>query len=138
MTKADITVEGFISNELGIREAGSHRILDVTVPHNPQKLVDGKWVDDGDTVWFQASFWNDHGDAVLRAVEKGSLVALSGSVKLEVFKRTNGDAGGRVIVSNPTIAVVVRRPKKGQAVPVVETTTDVWNTPGNYNDETPF
>ena len=116
MSKATITVEGFIANELTVRDAGSHRVVDVTVPHTPSKLVDGKWVNEDDkTVWFEATFWDEHADGVLVSAEKGTLVTLTGSVELEVYAKRNGDPGGKVKITNPTIAVVVRRPKKGVA-----------------------
>lgn len=138
MSKAVVSIEGFVANELQVRNAGDHRVVEVSVPHTPQKKTEAGWEDSGPTTWFQGSFWDEHVDAVMDAAGKGSLVTLSGFPELEVYKRTNGEPGAKVVVKNPTIAVVVRRPKRGEARSAPVEPDDVWNTPGNYNDSTPF
>jgi single-stranded DNA-binding protein len=142
VSKSSVFVEGFVATELVVRNAGDHRVLDVTVPVTPQKLVDGKWEDSGETVWWKASFWNDHTIEVLSKVDKGTLVQISGDgVEIDSYEK-DGKVRASLKISNPVIAVVVRRPKKGavQAAPVVEAASegDVWNTPGTYDDSTPF
>lgn len=145
MSKAAIAVEGFVSNELEVRSAGTHRVVEVSVPHTPSKQVDGQWVNEDDkTVWFSATFWDDHADAVLDSVQKGSLVALSGSVELEVYAKRDGLPGGKIKIANPVIARVVRKPKRGESAPAEAwssaTSTDVaqedWAQPGYV--EVPF
>jgi single-strand DNA-binding protein len=156
MAKATLVIEGFISNDLEYRDAGAHRVVAVTVPVTPQKQVDGKWEDSGETVWYESSFWNEHADVVTQLVEKGTLVTITGTPELDVFTKRDGTPGAKIKLGNPTIAKVARRPKRGQenrggtvgattgepwamtppASP--EATGDVWNTPGGYSDETPF
>lgn len=141
MSKAAVSVEGFISNELKVREAGSHRVVDVSVPHTPQKKEGDQWVDAGETTWFSATFWDEHADAVMDTANKGTLVVLTGFPELEVYKRTDGEPGGKVKIQFPTLSVVVRKPKRGQSIPAqpVQSSGDVWNTPGTFDDsEVPF
>jgi len=114
MAKATLVIEGFISNDLEYRDAGSHRVVEVTVPVTPQKQVDGKWEDSGETVWYESSFWNEHADVVTQLVEKGTLVTLTGTPELEVFTKRDGTPGAKIKLGNPTIAKVARRPKRGQ------------------------
>lgn len=152
MSKAEITVEGFVANDLEIRDAGSHRVVEVTVAHTPRKLDkdSGQWVDAGDTLWVSAAFWNEHASTVLVSVEKGDLVSLSGSVEVEAFLKRDGQPGAKVKVSSPVLAKVVRRPKSGavsaggqipdswvSAAPVVDTDGG-WGMPVSITDETPF
>jgi len=153
MSNAAITVEGFVANSPEIRNVTGHRVVDISVPHTPQRKVDGGgWEDSGPTTWYQATFWDEHGDVVLQTVDKSSLVTISGMPQVEAYIRSDGSAGARVIIKNPTMALVVRRPKAGApaAQPPAGPTgqsdweqpaaggDDVWVTPGNYNDETPF
>lgn len=143
MSKAAITIEGFIANELKVREVTNHRIVDVSIPVTPQKKVDGKWEDSGDTVWYKASFWDELGDAVLQSVDKGTLVTVSGIPRLDLYLK-QGDAAGSIAIDFPTIAAVVRKGRTSapsrqeeQWAPS-EPVADVLSTPGNYTDETPF
>ncbi|WP_193510455.1 single-stranded DNA-binding protein [Cryobacterium sp. BB736] len=144
MSKATITLEGFVANDIEIRNAGTHRVVELSVPHTPSKKNDaGQWEDTGPTTWFSATFWDEHADAVMDTVQKGSLVHVSGSVELEVYAKRDGTPGGKVKVMFPTVAVVVRRPKRGTTQPAEswapsEPAADVWSTPGSFNDETPF
>lgn len=152
MSKAAITVEGIVSHELTIRTAGSHRVIDITVPVTPSRKVDGQWVEDREkTVWYEATFWDEHADAVLDTVQKGSLVILSGVPELEVFKRSNGDPGAKIQIGTfPTLSVVVRRPKRTQAggqsqdepwaasAPAQPAGGDVWSTPTTDDSSVPF
>jgi single-stranded DNA-binding protein len=153
MSKAAITVEAFVANELSIRTAGDHRVLDVSLPHTPSKRNEaGEWVDAGPTTWYQATFWDQHADVMLGTIEKGSYVTVTGYPEIEVYTKNDGQPGGKVKINFPTLAVIVRRPKNTTPNPPIEEpwaaagytekpvseSGDVWNTPGSYNDETPF
>lgn len=148
MSKANITVEAFVANELSVRIAGDHRVVDVSLPHTPSKKNDqGEWVDAGPTTWYQATFWDGHADVVLQSIEKGSLVIVSGYPEIEVYRKNDGEPGGKVKINFPTLAVVVRRPKAGVKIQAPDEpwaqpapgADDVWSNPGNYvEDPTPF
>ena len=160
MSKAEIHIEGFIANELSPRAAGSHTVVDISVPHTPQKRDEsGKWVDAGETTWYRASFWDEHGNVILGVAQKGTLVTLTGGLKASTFEKRDGSAGIQLELVFPTLAVIARRPPRGQAAPNYAPATgndepwpatpaagtapaasggDVWNSPGSFNDETPF
>jgi single-stranded DNA-binding protein len=114
VSEVAISVEGFVANDLTVRQAGSSRVVDVSVPHTPRRKNrdTGEWEDSGETVWFEASFWDGHADSVLDSVQKGSLVSLTGSVKLEAYLKRDGTPGAKAVVTSPTIAVIVRRPSR--------------------------
>ena len=152
MSKATLTIEGFVAKELEFRDAGQHRVVEIVVPVTPSKKVNGEWVEEKDkTVWFEATFWDEHADVLSGLVQKGSLVTMTGGVELEVYMKRDQTPGAKVKLSFPTIAVVVRRPKRGEVRPQqteqwaesapAEPASggDVWNAPaGGFNDETPF
>lgn len=114
MSKLAIAIEGYIANDLTIREVTGHRVVDISVPHTPRKQVDGNWVDAGDTEWFRATFWDEHADAVMLSVDKGSLVTLSGGLKATTYERKDGKVGITLEVTFPVLAVVIKRLKRGQ------------------------
>ena len=152
MSKATITVEGFIANELEIKEAGAHRVVEVSVPHTPQRKTEsGEWEDSGPTTWFSASFWDEHADGVLSSVEKGALVILTGVPELESYAKRDGSPGGKVLVKSPTIARVARRNARSgfakadtgvfPASVGSDMGSDVWGAQAgdsSYADSTPF
>lgn len=145
MSSAAITVEGFIARDLTFRTAGTHEVIDVTVPVTPQKNDGGKWVDAGETVWFDATFWDDHARALLMVAEKGSLVQISGTPTARAYLKKDGTPASSISIDRPTIAVVVRRPAKGSqqpSAPVQSTVDESWAaSPAGYADagsELPF
>lgn len=129
MSRAAIAVEGFIAKELTVREVTGHRVLDVDVPVTPQKKVNDRWEDSGDTVWYRATFWDEHADEVLQSVEKGDLVTLTGGLEVNSWE-SNGKTGTNLVVTFPVLAKIVRRPKRGsgnQSVPPASEIPDSWN-----------
>lgn len=137
MSKATLQVEGFIANDLQVRDAGGHRVVEVSVPHTPSKKNDaGEWEDSGPTTWFTATFWNEHADELLSSVEKGSLVILSGMPELETYAKRDGTPGAKVKIMHPTIARVVRR--KGRSGAVSEPKPQETWAPSLNEDSTPF
>ena len=138
MANAAISIEGWIANELSVREAGSKRVVDISIPVQQQKKTDNGWEDIGAPVWYKASFWEEHGDAVMQTVNKGSLVTVTGTPRLDLYLKA-GAAAGSIVIDFPVLAVVVKRPKRGQSAPAPE---PVWNTattePSSYDDEMPF
>jgi len=152
MARATLTIEGFVATELQERAAGTHRVVEVIVPVTPSRQVNGQWVEEKEgTVWYQATFWDEHVDAVLATVGKGSLVTITGTPKLEVYLKKDQTPGAKITFAFPQIATIVRKPKRGEVRPeqgndepwagtpmAANTGGDVWNTPGNFSEDTPF
>lgn len=151
MSRAPQAIEGFVAKDLELRQAAGKLVVEVSVPVTPQKQDEsGKWVDNGDTVWYRATFWEGHAEAVADTIRKGSLVLLTGTgIKVDMW--TSGDKSGvNLVVTNPQIAAIVRRPKRGEVRPQqgnedawassapAEPSGDAWNSPANYPDDSPF
>lgn len=151
MSKATISIEGFVGRDPETRDVTGHRITQITVPVTPQKKnpQTNQWEDSGDTIWYQAQFWDEHGEEVARAVRKGDLVTITGGLEVKPWE-ANGKSGVNVNITFPTVGLVVRKPKRGEqrqaaaeepwaASPPAASGGDAWNVPaGGYNDETPF
>lgn len=149
MAKATITVEGFVAKDPETRSVTGHTITEVSVPVTPQrKNKSGGWEDSGDTVWYKVPFWDEHGDVVAQSVRKGTLVTVTGTPKLDLYVR-DGNAAGTIVLDFASLAVVARKPKRGESAPrqaeepwaasaPAAPAGDVWNTPGSYSDEMPF
>ena len=150
MDKAQITVEGFIANDLEARTAGSHTVVSVSVPVTPSRRDEsGNWVhEDEKTVWYEASFWDEHGATVARMAQKGTLVILTGTPELEVYTKRDGTPGAKIVVGKfPMLSVVARRPKRGEAGAGGANSATPGNYPAppefgaqsaSYGDDTPF
>lgn len=155
MSRATITIETIVANDLEIRTAGDHRVLDVSLPHQATKRNDeGGYDKVGPTTWFQATFWDEHADAMLRTIEKNTLVHVTGYPEVETYPKRDGTPGAKVLIKFPILSVVVRRPKRADTSPppadepwAVTTpgADDIWNppTPDGYvpvdaNDQSPF
>jgi single-stranded DNA-binding protein len=153
VSSAAFTVQGFIASELTVRDAGSHRVVDVVVPYTRRRRdPDGTWRDLGTALWVAASFWDEHADVVLQSCGKGTLVVLAGDPELELYTRRDGQPGGKLRLHQPTLSVVVRRPAAGTA-PAPAVGSGAWPDPaepdptdaswvaapaGSYSDDTPF
>lgn len=121
MAKAEIYLEGFVSKDPESRAAGNHTITTVTVPVEQGRVKDGQWVADTDqqgnkiVVWWEAEFWNEHGDVVAANIHKGDLVQVRGEARPRVYVKNDGGAGLSAVVVNASVAKVVRKPSRGGA-----------------------
>ena len=141
MAKSTITVEGFVSKDPEVREAGAHRIITVTVPEEQGRMKDGQWVPDTDQQgnkivhWWQAEFWNEYGDEIAKAVRKGTLVTVTGSPRPRAYLKNDGTVGISNTIANGTLAVVVRRPARGggngggSGGPATQQAQEAWGAP---------
>lgn len=120
MAKASITVEGFVSKAPESRAAGNHTITSVTIPVEQGRMKNGEWVPDTDQQgqkivhWWEAEFWNEHGDVVAQTVGKGDLVTVTGEPRPRVYAKNDGTPGMSLSIVNAQIGVVVRRPSRQQ------------------------
>ena len=118
MAKSEITVEGFVARNPEARAAGSHTVTTVVVPEEQGRMKDGQWVADTDqqgnkiVVWWEAEFWNEHGDVVAATITKGDLVIMRGNPRPQAFVKKDGTAGLRPVIASATVAKVVRRPSR--------------------------
>jgi len=129
MSKATTSIEGFVANELEVRDVNGHRVVKVTIPHTPRKLdkQTNQWVDAGDTAWFTASFWDDAVDPVVSAVNKGVLVTVTGQPAPRGYQKPDGTIAVETELKFATIGVIPRTvaPQPAQSAPAP---TESWPT----------
>lgn len=149
MSKATITVEGFVTKDPEMRQAAGKNVVAVDIAHTPRKKEGNDWVDAGDTIWFQASFWDRDAQPIMDAVRKGTLVTVTGQPELNVYTKNDGTPGVSVRIKFGTIGIIPREDRNGGQAPAPQQQggyqaagVDAWAQPattgGTYNDETPF
>ncbi|MCS6570304.1 single-stranded DNA-binding protein [Curtobacterium flaccumfaciens pv. flaccumfaciens] len=154
MSRATITVEGFVSKDPELRTVNGKPVIAVDIPHTPRKKdANDQWVDAGDTIWFQAGFWERDAQAIADTVRKGTLVTVTGFPELNVYQRQDGTPGVSVRIKGGTLGIIPRQPQQGQGAPNTPPAsarpTEPWNTPqagaqdawstaSIPDDETPF
>lgn len=118
MANARINIEGFVAKNPEQRQTGNHTVTTVTIPVEKGRMKDGQWVADTDkdgqkvVVWWEAEFWNEHGQQVAQEIQKGYLVRVEGEPWPRAFVKNDGTAGLTATITNPTISIVVRRPSR--------------------------
>lgn len=139
MSKATMTIEGFVAKDPELKFHNGRAVTNVTVPHTPRRLnkQTNQWEDAGPTLWVQASFWEDDAELVVERVSKGSLVTITGQPELRVFTKQDGSADAGLSLKFGTLGVIPRRSGNSSA-PAASESTDSWNTPGSFGDDTPF
>lgn len=156
MSKASITIEGFVANDLEMKDVNGHRVVKVSVPHTPRKLnkQTNQWEDAGETAWFSASFWDEQADAILGAVAKRQLVTVTGQPTPRGYQKQDGTIAVDTELKFATLGVIPRADTSRQvsqsapAAPTAQETADAWSTPaaqdvaaqwaGNTITSTPF
>lgn len=152
MSKAETRIEGFVANDLEVRDVNGHRVVKVTVPHTPRKFdkQTNQWVDAGETAWFTASFWDDAVAPILAAVAKKTLVTITGQPAPRGYTKQDGTIAVETELKFATLGVIPRadqsRPARQQvteepwSTPGSSTSADAWTTTGGdgFGDPTPF
>ena len=147
MSKATLTIEGFVAADPEIRDVNGQQVATINVPHTPRRKNrdTGQFEDAGDTLWVQASFWGPDAIAVTHAARKGALVIITGQPELNVYTKNNGDTGASLRIKFATLGVIPRGEKQQQVPVQADTwatqapgTETAWETPGAYGDESPF
>ena len=142
MSKATLTIEGFVAKDPELKYHEGRAVTNVTVAHTPRRLDKAKneWVDAGPTLWVQASFWEQNAESIVATVSKGTLVTITGQPEVRVFTKQDGTAEANLNLKFGTLGVIPRTPAKQAAEPwsTPGSQTDAWSTPGSFGDETPF
>ncbi|GAB3040707.1 single-stranded DNA-binding protein [Parafrigoribacterium mesophilum] len=159
-----ITVVGNLTSDPELRYTQNGlAVANFTIASTPRTFdkASNDWKD-GDALFLRASVWRDFAEHVAGSLTKGSRVVATGrlrqrsyetkegekrtSIELEIddigpslryataqVTRTSSsrDSGSRGQVAEEPWAASAPAASTGQS-------GDVWNTPGSYNDETPF
>lgn len=136
MSKATITVEGFVTKDPELRQHNGKSVIAVDIAHTPRKKDGDQWVDAGDTIWFQASFWEKDAQAIAASVRKSTLVTVTGQPDLNVYQKQDGTPGVSVRIKFGTLGII---PRESTQQPVSGPNTaphPQWDTQGMNGAQT--
>jgi single stranded DNA-binding protein len=155
MSKATIAVEGFVTKDPELRQVNGKDVIAVDIAHTPRKKDrdTDQWVDAGDTIWFQASFWDRDAQPIAASLRKGTLVTVTGIPELNVYQRQDGSTAATIRIKGGTLGIIPREAQQGRgsantAAPAPwdapaktspqTAAQDAWPAGSNYTDETPW
>lgn len=147
MSKATLTIEGFVAKDPELGNHNGKSVTNVSVAHTPRRKNQqtGDFEDAGPTLWVQASFWEQDADAVVNSVTKGTLVTITGQPELRVYQKQDGTTDAGLTLKFGTLGVIPRAvapqpvSSVNNGVPApAPTQTESWSTPGSFGDDTPF
>jgi single-stranded DNA-binding protein len=152
MSKATLTIEGFVAKAPELGNHNGKSVTNVSVPHTPRRKNQqtGQYEDAGPTLWVQASFWEADAEAIVATVTKRTLVTITGQPELNVYTKQDGTTDAQLRLRFATLGVIPRQEAQGHAGrPQAPTTPDEpWSTPGgaqnafqgggSFGDDAPF
>ncbi len=86
MNESYVTVQGWVGNDVDLREAGDTQVASFRVGSTPRYNRGGAWVD-GQTSWFTVNCWRALGRNVKESVQRGDAVIVHGRVRVDVWER---------------------------------------------------
>lgn len=104
---------------------------------------------DGEALFLRASCWREFAEHVAGSLTKGARVVVTGRLKQRSYETKEGEKRTAIELEVDEIGPSLRyataqvtRAARVENGTTVSTPTqagdDVWNTPGSFNDETPF
>jgi single-strand DNA-binding protein len=136
MSKATITVEGFVTKDPETRQAAGKNVIAVDIAHTPRKKDGDQWVDAGDTIWFQASFWDRDVAPIAASVRKGTLVTVTGQPELNVYQKNDGTPGVSVRIKFGTLGIIPRADAQQGRTQPNSAQSDAWGAPAASGPQT--
>ena len=161
-----ITVVGNLTSDPELRYTqGGLAVANFTIASTPRNFdrASNDWKD-GEALFLRASVWREFAEHVAGSLTKGSRVIVTGRLKQRSYETKEGEKRTSFEIEvdeiGPSLryatAQVTRTSSRegGQggggsrsqvadepwaaSAPAESASGDVWNTPGNFNDETPF
>lgn len=86
MNESYVTLQGWVGNDVDVREVGETQCASFRVGCTPRFQRAGEWVA-GDTSWFTVNTWRGLARNVADSVRKGDAVVVHGRVKVDVWER---------------------------------------------------
>src|SRR5690606_23849664 len=117
MSKATLTIEGFVAKAPELGNHNGKSVTNVTVPHTPRRKNQqtGQFEDAGPTLWVQASFWEADAEAIVATVGKGTLVTITGQPELSVYAKQDGTTDAQLRLRFGTLGVIPRQQAQDRA-----------------------
>jgi len=146
-----ITVVGNLTSDPELRYTQNGlAVANFTIASTPRNYdrASSEWKD-GDSLFLRASVWKEFAEHVAGSLTKGTRVIATGRLKQKSYETKEGEKRTSMELEideiGPSLkhatASVTRANSGGgrtQTAPAANTGGDVWNTPGNFSDETPF
>lgn len=86
MNETYVTLQGWVGNDVELREVGDSPCVSFRVGSTPRWQRGGTWVN-GDTAWFTVNCWRSLARNVAESVGRGDAVVVHGRVKVDVWER---------------------------------------------------
>ena len=86
MNESYVTVQGWVGNDVDLREAGETQVASFRLGSTPRYNRGGTWVD-GQTSWYTVNCWRALGRNVKESVRRGDAVIVHGRVRVDVWER---------------------------------------------------
>ena len=157
-----ITIVGNLTDapELRFTPSGA-AVASFTVASTPRTFdkATSEWKD-GDTLFLRCSIWREAAENVAESLTKGTRVIVQGRLKMRSYETKEGEKrtaielevdeiGPSLRYANAQVTRAASSSRDGGsssravaeepwAASAPDAGGDVWNTPGNYPDETPF
>jgi len=159
-----ITVVGNLTSDPELRYTQNGlAVANFTIASTPRTFdrAANEWKD-GEALFLRASVWRDFAEHVAGSLTKGSRVIASGRLKQRSYETKEGEKRASIELEideiGPSLryataaitraqssggrggapAGAVEEPWANSSQQSAPAGGDVWNTPGNFNDETPF
>ncbi len=98
MNEAFVTLQGWVGNDVVLRETKDGSVANFRVGSTPRiRRRDGSWVD-GPTSWFSVSCWRGLAENVAESVKKGDPVVVHGRLRADVWERQDGQSSTTYVV----------------------------------------
>jgi single-strand DNA-binding protein len=86
MNESYVTLQGWVGNDVDVREVGDTSCASFRVGSTPRWRKGESWVD-GQTSWFTVNCWRSLGRNVAASVRRGDAVVVHGRVRVDVWER---------------------------------------------------
>jgi single-strand DNA-binding protein len=142
-----ITVIGNLTSDPELRYTQNGlAVANFTIASTPRNFdkASSEWKD-GDALFLRASVWRDFAEHVAGSLTKGARVIAQGRLVQKSYTTKEGDKRTSMELEIDEIGPSLKyatasltRASSGGRVPPPAATSDTWNAPGNFSDETPF
>ena len=86
MNESYVTLQGWVGNDVDVRDVGDTQCASFRVGCTPRYIKAGTWVD-GQTSWYTVNCWRGLGKNVGDSIRRGDAVVVHGRVRVDVWER---------------------------------------------------
>jgi len=86
MNESYVTLQGWVGNDVDVRDVGDTQCASFRVGSTPRYNKGGTWVD-GQTSWYTVNCWRGLGKNVGDSIRRGDAVVVHGRVRVDVWER---------------------------------------------------